>query len=66
MEINIEKEVITKNGVIGKSLYTVYIKRNYGTGDIHWSKDDWLFKFDEADITELAQKLSDRFLTPHQ
>jgi hypothetical protein len=62
MDINIEKEVVTKNDVVGEPLYTVYIKRNYGTGDLHWHKDDWLHKFDEADMIELAQKLSDHFL----
>ena len=64
MEIRIEKEVITKDDVVGEPLYTVHIRRGYGTGDFHWKKEDMLFKFDEEDITELSRKLSERFLTP--
>ena len=62
MEIEIKKTQETINDVPSDPKYSVFIKRQYGTGDVKWKKDDLLHDFDEADIKELAQKLSDRFL----
>ena len=62
MEIEITKKQETINDVVKEPKYTVFIKRHYGIGDFHHSKDDWLHDFDEEDIKEIARKLSERFL----
>lgn len=64
MEIEIRKTQETVNDVIGETRYTILIKRHYGTGDIHHTKDDWLVDFNEEDMQSLARKLADRFLPP--
>ncbi len=63
MDVTIKKKQETVDGVVGVAKYTVRIKRQYGTGDFHWSKDDMLFDFDEEEMRELARRLSEKFLT---
>lgn len=66
MKIEITKKVEVVNDVPKPEIYTVYIERKYGSKEsIEWNRTDWLVDFDLEDIIELAQKLSDRFLTAH-
>jgi hypothetical protein len=62
MKIEITKKQETINDTAKEPLYTVFVERKYGTGDIQWRKTDLLHDFDEEDIKELAKKLADKFL----
>lgn len=64
MKIEITKKQETVNDIVEEPKYSVFIERNYGTGDIHWSKTDWINDLDEEDMQELARTLSEKFPTP--
>ena len=64
MKIKITKKQETINDIAQEPRYTVYIEREYGTGNFHWVNTDWLHDFDEETMKELAQTLADKFLTP--
>ena len=63
MKINITKEQKTVNDIASPPLYSISIKREYGSPkSVEWSKDDYLHELNLEDITALAQALSDKFL----
>ena len=64
MDIEITKKSESVNDGEPKITYNVNIKQHYGTGDLKWHRDNFLYALDEEDMRELAQTLYKRFCAP--
>ncbi len=58
VSIKVKQDII--NGEIGPKKYDLSVVIKYGTGDIHWQKDAFLYDLDAGTIKELIPLLNQR------